>query len=49
VDYKNVLNKTQTVGIKYLRSVKGCTTTDTLKNVDVKTELGFSPLQDNTV
>jgi hypothetical protein len=37
-------NIIQTAEIKYLRTVKGCTGTDHLRNEDIRNELGIFPL-----
>jgi hypothetical protein len=36
----------QAAEMKYLRTVKGCTTLDQIRNEDIRNELGISPLSE---
>jgi hypothetical protein len=44
-------NRIQAAEMKYLRTVKGCTRLDQIRNEDVRNELGISPLSEknNTI
>jgi hypothetical protein len=35
--------------MKYLRTVKGCTRLDQIRNEDIRNELGISPLSEKTI
>jgi hypothetical protein len=35
--------------MRYLRTVKGCTRLDQIRNEDIRNELGISPLSQNTI
>jgi hypothetical protein len=35
--------------MKYLRTVKGCTRLDQIRNVDIRNELGISPLSEKII
>jgi hypothetical protein len=37
-------NRIQAAEMKYLRTVKGCTRLDQIRNEDIRNELGISPL-----
>jgi hypothetical protein len=39
-------NTIQAAEIKYLRTVKGCTRLDQIRNEDIRNELGISPLSE---
>jgi hypothetical protein len=39
-------NRIQAAEMKYLRTVKGCTRLDQIRNEDIRIELGFSPLSE---
>jgi hypothetical protein len=39
-------NMIQAAEIKYLRTVKGCTRLDHIRNEDIRNELGISPLRE---
>jgi hypothetical protein len=40
-------NRIQAAEMKYLRTVKGCTRLDQIRNKDIINELGISPLSEN--
>jgi hypothetical protein len=40
---KREWNKIQAAEMKYLRTVKGCTRLDHIRNEDIRNELGISP------
>jgi hypothetical protein len=42
-------NRTQAAEMKYLRTVKGCTRFDQIRNEDIRNELGISPLSENII
>jgi hypothetical protein len=42
-------NRIQAAEIKYLRTVKGCTRLDQIRNEDIRNELGISPLSENII
>jgi hypothetical protein len=42
-------NRIQAAEMKYLRTVKGCTTLDQIRNEDVRNELGISPLSEEII
>jgi hypothetical protein len=42
-DWKRI----QAAEMKYLRTVKGCTRLDQIRNEDIRNELGISPLSEN--
>jgi hypothetical protein len=35
--------------MKYLRTVKGCTRLDQIRNVEIRNEMGISPLSENII
>jgi hypothetical protein len=39
-------NRIQAAEMKYLRTVKGCTRLDQIRNEDIRNELGISPLSE---
>jgi hypothetical protein len=39
-------NRIQTVEMRFLTAVKGCTRHDSLRNEDIRNELGVEPIQD---
>jgi hypothetical protein len=39
----------QAAEMKYLRTVKGCTRTDQIRNEDIRNELGISPLSEKVI
>jgi hypothetical protein len=41
-----VWNIIQAAEMKYLRTVKGCTRLDQIRNKDIRNELGISPLSE---
>jgi hypothetical protein len=43
---KRYWNRIQAAEMKYLRTVKGCTRLDQIRNEDVRNELGISPLSE---
>jgi hypothetical protein len=42
-------NRIQAAEIKYLRTVKGCTRLDQIRNEDIRNELGISPLNEKII
>jgi hypothetical protein len=54
--FKNIINnyitdwkRIQRAQMKYLRTVKGCTRLDQIRNVDIRNEMGISPLSENII
>jgi hypothetical protein len=43
---KSDWNRIQAEEMKYLRTVKGCTRLDQIRNEDIRNELGISPLSE---
>jgi hypothetical protein len=43
---KSDWNRIQAEELKYLRTVKGCTRLDQIRNEDIRNELGISPLSE---
>jgi hypothetical protein len=44
-DWKRI----QAAEMKYLRTVKGCTRVDQIRNEDIRNELGISPLSEKII
>jgi hypothetical protein len=42
-------NRIQAAEMKYLRTVKGCTRLDQIRNEDIRNELGISPLSEKII
>jgi hypothetical protein len=42
-------SRIQTAEVKYLRTVKGCTRLDQIRNEDIRNELGISPLSEKII
>jgi hypothetical protein len=42
-------NRVQAAEMKYLRTVKGCTRLDQIRNEDIRNELGISPLSEKII
>jgi hypothetical protein len=42
-------NRIQAAEMKYLRTVKGCTRLDQIRNEDIRKELGISPLSEKII
>jgi hypothetical protein len=42
-------NRIQAAKMKYLRTVKGCTRLDQIRNEDIRHELGISPLSEKII
>jgi hypothetical protein len=42
-------NRIQVAKMKYLRTVKGCTRLDQIRNEDIRNELGISPLSEKII
>jgi hypothetical protein len=42
-------NRIQAAEMKYLRTIKGCTRLDQIRNEDIRNELGISPLSEKII
>jgi hypothetical protein len=42
-------NRIQEAEMKYLKTVKGCTRLDQIRNEDIRNELGISPLSEKVI
>jgi hypothetical protein len=42
-------NRIQAAEMKYLRTVRGCTRLDQIRNEDIRNELGISPLSEKII
>jgi hypothetical protein len=46
---KRDLNRIQAIDMTYLKTVKGCTRLDQLRNENIRNELGISPLSEKII